>query len=193
MIAVEPLESMRAALAEELPTVSVIGGSAESLPLANASADSIVVGQAFHWFDLPRALPEFHRVLRSGGRLGVIWNDLDTTVDWVANLNAIIAVARTGTPHPSISGSAKLGESFGPRRRHRFAHAHLHDRASLLDRVASMSFVAVQPDAVRAHILADVEALVAGHPKLTGRHTFRLPYVTHAWWAERIDRDPASA
>src|SRR5437588_5658396 len=51
VIAVEPVAAMRAVLKRELPTVQAMNGTAESLPLPDASADAIVVGQAFHWFD----------------------------------------------------------------------------------------------------------------------------------------------
>ena len=55
----------------------VVSGTAEELPLAEASADAITVAQAFHWFDHERALPEFHRVLKPGGSLVLIWNSRD--------------------------------------------------------------------------------------------------------------------
>jgi len=184
LLAVEPLESMRQAMADELPGVAVVEGLAEALPLADASVDAVVVGQAFHWFDLSRALPEFHRVLRPGGSLGVIWNELDTSRDWVADLDAIIAVPRTGTPHPSAARTADLGGWFDRRRLHKFAHSHLHDRASLLDRVGSMSFIAVLPEPKRDSVLASVAALVDSRPELDA-NAFELPYVTVGFTARR--------
>jgi SAM-dependent methyltransferase len=187
-VAVEPLESMRVVLAEELPDVDVRAGSAEALPLDAASADAVVAAQAFHWFDLPRALPELWRVLRPGGRLGVIWNDLDVSVEWVAEFNAIIEVPRVGTPHPSQAGRADLGKWFGQAHRAQFLQAHSQTRELLLKRVESMSFVAVQPEEVRADIFTRVTALASTHPQLAGRDTFELPYVTEALWAERADR-----
>jgi SAM-dependent methyltransferase len=188
VIAVEPLEAMRDALAEELPDVLVLAGTAESLPLDSGSADAIVAAQSFHWFDGPTTLPEFHRVLRPGGRLGVIWNELDTGVGWVRQLNDIIAVPRTGTPHPSEARLDDLGELFGRPEHAEFRHAHLHDRASLLQRVASMSFVAVLPDHEREAVFAQVAALIDSHPQTAGRDSFDLPYLTDAWWAQRSGR-----
>lgn len=185
VIAVEPLETMRAALAGELPAVTILEGTAEALPLGDGSVDAITVAQAFHWFDLPRALPEFHRVLRPAARLGVIWNDLDVSVDWVVEFNAIIEVPRVGTPHPAEAAAADLGTWFGPRVQARFSHTHVHDRASLLDRVQSMSFVAVQPEAERAEIFARVSKLVDSDLQLARRQTFELPYLTEAFWVER--------
>ena len=67
VVAVEPLEEMREQLVEAVPGVQALAGSAEEIPLDDASADAITVASAFHWFDLDRALPELHRVLRPGG------------------------------------------------------------------------------------------------------------------------------
>jgi SAM-dependent methyltransferase len=185
VIAVEPLAQMRTALVDELPGIDIREGTAESLPLGDGWVDAITVAQAFHWFHLPHALPEFHRVLRPGGRLGVIWNAIDKSVPWVAELDSIIGVTRVGAPHSSEAGTADLGDWFGPKVRGRFGHVHVHDRASLLDRVQSMSFVAVQPEAVRDDIFARVGALLDTHPQLAGRERFDLPYITEAFWAER--------
>ena len=66
LIAVEPVEAMRATFARVLPGVTILEGTAEALPLPDASAEALVVGQAFHWFDGPAALAEIHWVLRPG-------------------------------------------------------------------------------------------------------------------------------
>jgi SAM-dependent methyltransferase len=52
-----------------------LGGSAESIPLADGSVDLITVAQAFHWFDVDRTRLEFRRILRPGGLVTLIWND----------------------------------------------------------------------------------------------------------------------
>src|SRR3954470_16109136 len=77
-VAVEPDDAMRALVPAESHA-----GTAEEIPLPDASVDAIVVGQAFHWFDASRALPEMVRVLRSGGRIGLLWNMYDDDVPWV--------------------------------------------------------------------------------------------------------------
>jgi SAM-dependent methyltransferase len=43
-------------------------------------AAAVLIGQAWHWFDLDRALPELARVLRPGGVLAALWNADDRTV-----------------------------------------------------------------------------------------------------------------
>ena len=70
LVAVEPVEQMRAALARALPEVTALAGTAEDVPLPAASVDAVVAGSAFHWFRGEEALAEIHRVLRPDGRLG---------------------------------------------------------------------------------------------------------------------------
>ena len=80
ILAVEPVDAMRQKLSELLPGVKMVDGAAEAIPLADASADAVVVAQAFHWFDGERALAEIHRVLKAGGGLGLIWNVRDDSL-----------------------------------------------------------------------------------------------------------------
>jgi SAM-dependent methyltransferase len=63
VVAVEPSEGMRTRFSRGLPDVPVFAGSAEAIPLEDASVDAVVVGQAWHWFDPARAVPEVARVL----------------------------------------------------------------------------------------------------------------------------------
>jgi len=67
VIAVEPDERMRALHGE------AVAGSAEAIPLEDASVDAVFVGEAFHWFDPEAAIPEIARVLRPRGGLAMLW------------------------------------------------------------------------------------------------------------------------
>jgi len=68
VVAVEPDDEMRTYLP------GALAGSAESIPLAADTVDAVFVGEAFHWFDAPRALAEIARVLRPGGGFAVLDN-----------------------------------------------------------------------------------------------------------------------
>ena len=89
VIAVEPDERMRVVLAQRSPRVHVLAGWGEAMPLPDASADAVFVSTAWHWLDHARAVPEIARVLRPGGRLGVIWTSRDRSDDWVADLDLL--------------------------------------------------------------------------------------------------------
>ncbi len=76
---------MRARLEADLPAVTPLSGNAQNVALPDASLDAVLCAQAFHGFDTRETLDEFHRVLKPGGRLGLVWNVRDESVDWVAN------------------------------------------------------------------------------------------------------------
>jgi SAM-dependent methyltransferase len=89
VIAVEPDPRMREVLARRSPDVDVREGYGEAMPLPDGAADAVFVSTAWHWFDLPAAVPEIARVLRPGGRLGVIWTSRNRDEDWVAELDLL--------------------------------------------------------------------------------------------------------
>jgi SAM-dependent methyltransferase len=89
VIAVEPDDRMRAVLAARSSGVQAVAGRGEVIPVPDASADGVFVSSAWHWLDPGQAVPEIARVLRDGGRLGVIWTDRDRQTDWVAELNRV--------------------------------------------------------------------------------------------------------
>ena len=82
VVGVEPVDAMRAKIdALQLPTVRAVGGTAQAIPLSAGTLDAVICAQAFHWFATREALDEFHRVLRPGGKLGLVWNVRDESVD----------------------------------------------------------------------------------------------------------------
>ena len=173
VVAVEPDPAMRVALPDALE------GSAEAIPLPDASVDVVTVGQAFHWFDAPAALAEIARVLRPGGGLGLVWNERDESVPWVAELGRIFDWP-TLRPYPEdpdwpavLDGSGR----FTPARHRRFASEQVVDEDVLVDRVLSTSYVGTWPAERRAEVAREVRELVAGFPA-----AIRLPYVTDVYW-----------
>jgi SAM-dependent methyltransferase len=107
--AVEPDERMRAVLAARCPQAEVLAGRGEDIPLADASVDAVVVSAAWHWLDPALAVPEITRVLRPGGRLGVIWVSRDDRVPWVAEFNALARESREAD-RPEGQPGAGLGD-----------------------------------------------------------------------------------
>jgi SAM-dependent methyltransferase len=74
VVAVEPGAPMLAQLQVAVPEAEALEGPAEAIPLPDANVEAAFAGQAFHWFDRPRALPELHRVVEPGGGLVLLWN-----------------------------------------------------------------------------------------------------------------------
>ena len=86
VVAAEPDARMRAVLVRRVPDVLTVGARAEALPFADDTFDAVAVSSAWHWMDLALTVPEAARVLRPGGRLGVLWNGPARDVEWVAEL-----------------------------------------------------------------------------------------------------------
>ena len=90
VVATDPDKAMLDRLVRNLPEVRTIEAHAEELPVGDRAFDAVVAAQAFHWFDLDRALPEMARVLKPGGRIGLAWNQRDESIPWVRRLGKII-------------------------------------------------------------------------------------------------------
>jgi SAM-dependent methyltransferase len=175
--AVEPLEEMRSVLARAVPGARVLDGTAEHLPLADASVDAVVVGAAFHWFEQHAALGEIARVLREPGVLGLLGNGFDTSRPWVASLRSILgppALERPGHwPSPAV-----LGELFANVGDRSFPHTQRVDPLRLRDLALSRSSVAAEPPAEREVVLGEIDALWEQEPELAGRGDATLPWIT---------------
>ena len=188
VIAVEPVAAMRAQLAGILPGVRQLPGTAEAIPLAGAAADALVCAQAFHWFATERALAEIHRVLRPGGRLGLIWNVRDESVDWVATITEIIAPYEGDAPRFSKGAwrHAFSGRYFTELEQSSFAYQHVGTAEEvILDRFLSVSFIAALPPHEKANVASQLRALIASHPALRERDAIAYPYKTMAYRCTR--------
>lgn len=95
VVAVEPSPQMGAELADALPAVTLLLGTAEDIPLPAGDVDAVLVGSAFHWFDQDRGLAEIRRVLRPGGRLGMVGNLSDGRRPWTGSWPGIRSCAGT--------------------------------------------------------------------------------------------------
>lgn len=187
--AVEPVAAMRARLPESLPGVQVLPGAAEALPLADGAADTVVCAQAFHWFANAQALREMHRVLRPGGRLGLVWNVRDESCDWVAAITEIITPYEGDAPR-FYTGRWKQPFAqqalFTPLRLAEFTHGHAGSfEQVVIDRILSVSFIAALPPAEREDVQARLRALQQRFAALR-EPVITFPYVTQAFSAERL-------
>jgi SAM-dependent methyltransferase len=188
VLAAEPVAAMRRRLAR-VPGVLLVGAVAEALPFREGALDAVAVAQAFHWFDGPAALREIHRVLRPGGRLGLVWNQRDDGVDWVARISAIVDRREGDAPRYRTGLWRAAFEAapgrFGTLEERTFRHVHWLPREGVLDRVASISFVAALPDPERAEVLDEVRGILDAHPDTHDRAALPLAYRTDLFWCER--------
>jgi SAM-dependent methyltransferase len=191
VIAVDPDQAMLAELRRQLTGVRAMEGSAEELPLPDQSVDAVLCGQALHWFDLDRALPEIGRVLTPGGVLAGLWNVDDDRVGWVAGLAAITKSGVTlsrwrATPKGETEQRVlRVGSSwFAPVEEGEFGNAQVQSADSLVAAIATHSRVLVMDEAQRATTLATVRDFLDRQPE-TSAGEFALPMVTAALRAVR--------
>ena len=93
---------------------AVVAGTAEALPLAAGSVDAVTVAQAFHWFDAEAAFAELARVLRPGGRVGLIWNARDRHVGWVTSCGRSWTGSRNARRGVTTSAGTTPTSGLGP-------------------------------------------------------------------------------
>jgi SAM-dependent methyltransferase len=164
VVAVEPVAEMRAVIARD-ERVAVLDGTAEAIPLGDASAEAVTVGQAFHWFDGPRALAEIARVLRPGGALALVFNRRRSEDEIHRRIDALLTPHRGDTPEHASDGwrgSLEASRLFEPLAAARFDNVQLLDGDGLVDRFGSVSFVASMDEAPRAKLLAALRELAGG-------------------------------
>lgn len=182
VVAVDPDETMLAALRRSVQGVPTFRGSAERLPLPDASLDAVVLGQAWHWVEPVAASAEIGRVVRAGGVLGLIWNIRDERVEWVRRLTEIM--------HSSPAENLVNGPE-GPRIEAPFAEVETQTwewtrpmtRTQLHQMALSRSYLIAASPEERAEIASAMDALF--DEVGPGDGTIDLPYVTHAFRAVR--------
>ncbi|MQA74395.1 MAG: methyltransferase domain-containing protein [Solirubrobacterales bacterium] len=179
VVAVEPVEAMRRRIAGAAPKARVLAGTAERLPVGDATSDVVVAGQAFHWFANEDALSEFYRALRPGGRLGLVWNRRRLDQPLQAAISDLLEPVRGDAPrHASNAWRAALegsGSPFAPVGEHEVDFEQSLDEDGLVDRVGSISFVAALADDEGSALLARVRELGRAHAPI------RLAYTSEAF------------
>jgi len=184
VIALEPNEAMRGAAAPH-PRVRWSDGSAEATGLADGSVSLVLCAQAFHWFRPDEALAEFHRILRLGGRLALMWNARDHADELTGAYAA--AIRAVGGEHPAEARDfdpAVISRTglFPPARLVVLPNAQALDRRGLAGRALSASYVP-REGAARDDLVARLDALHERHRDAAG--LVHLRYETRLYMAGR--------
>jgi SAM-dependent methyltransferase len=177
--AVDPDADMLAQLARAVPGIPHDVGSAESLPLEDASLDAVVAAQAYHWFDPATALPEIARVLRPGGLLGLLWNVRDERSPWVARFGELVGREDAGD---NIIAPV-LTPLFSAAAVRWYEHRQLLTEEGLVDLAASRSNVIGLDEAARTARLEEVAALGR---EVAEDGCVRMPYRLQVWSGAKI-------
>jgi SAM-dependent methyltransferase len=195
VVAVEPSDAMREQLMVAVPSAQALHGSAEQIPLEDHSVDAVLFAQAWHWVEVERASPEVARVLVPGGTLGLLWNDRDERVDWVADLGRImhrrekVSGSTDPDPDPELDHEPdpEVGPSFGPIERFGVEWTSHITPETLIDLVMSRSHFITMAALGREQVLAELKTLLETDSALAGREVIDLPYVTRCFRCRAID------
>jgi SAM-dependent methyltransferase len=180
VVAVDPDPQMLAALRANVRGVPTFVGSAERMPLPDASVDAVLLGQAWHWVDAEKAAAEAGRVLRPGGVLGLIWNIRDESDAFARGLTAVMHAS--AAERLIADGGPMVGEPFGDLEARTWHWTRTMGRAELLDMVASRSYVITASPGDRDRILFEVEVLFDRSCRVEdGVEVVDLPYRTEAF------------
>lgn len=175
VVAVDPSEAMLDELRRDLPGVEAFEGSAERIPLPDGSVDIVLVAQAWHWVEPRVAVPEVARVLKPGGRFGLVWNCREESEGWTNDLGRLMG--RLGSMEDN-SRNPPVGPPFGAIERQDFHWSNPITAEKLVDLVASRSYVIVLPDEARARVLDEVRAIAGREPGFRQGGSMAMPYVT---------------
>ncbi len=182
VVAVEPSASMRASLEASGVDADILDGSDVAIPLVQGSVDVAFVAQAFHWFDPPRALKELHRVLVPRGGLGLIWNERDESVEWVAALSHAMMWDTKAPYQVGTDFSRQIAD--GPFReieRVNLHHSQTLSREGLYRRVMTTSYISAMDEAARDELMTNVATVVEELSE-----PIVLPYVTDVYSARAV-------
>ena len=191
VIAIEPLAAMKQQLARAAPAAQALRGTAERMPLADASADAIFAAQAFHWFDGRRALDEIARVLKPRAGLALLWNTTPwerREGAWFRLLDDLLERSRADLSVMRRHGSGRWREAFDGERRFgrlygtSFDNTQRMSHDGFLANLASRSYIARLGPGARQELLGEISDLLTrpGAPMEAGRVV--VPMRTDVYW-----------
>jgi SAM-dependent methyltransferase len=190
VLGIEPNEEMRRrAEREPIPSGGTApiyrSGRAEATGLTDGSVAAVLAAQAFHWFDGPAALLEFHRILRPAGWVALVWNERDETDPGTEAYGTVI---RTAPDTAAIEGPrGRAGKIlldsplFEDAERLRFHNEQDLDEEGILGRAFSASYAPREPAAANAF----AQALRDVFARFQRDGTMILRYETTVYLARR--------
>jgi SAM-dependent methyltransferase len=195
VVAVDPSEPMLAELRRKLPDVTALIGTAEAIPLPDASFELVTVAQAYHWFDPEPASREIRRVLTPAGRLALIWNAPDPRCAWDVDAYRIAHPQPESEPGAELEVESAESDAAVPPQRDvpgftqidsiRFPWSERITRADYLNRWMTVSTFLAADERERRELVRRVEGVLDEHPDTRGRQVLQLPQVTDAFLYEQ--------
>src|ERR1022692_4735143 len=167
--------------------------------MPDASADGVFVSSAWHWMDPARASSEVGRVLRDGGRFGVIWTSRDPEIDWVREAGRQVRGAAADGPSAKDEPLSRAGHHevslpdtglFGNIDTASFTFTRAMTISVLVDLLGTYSGVITASPEDRAAALARARAVL--EERFPDGDTINVPMRSWCWRADRAGRSASS-
>lgn len=174
VVAVEPGDEMRGVLQRVVPGAEALAGTAEAIPLPDASVDAVTAAQAFHWFEREPALAEIARVLRSGGGFSFLWNAWDPQDPLLGAIEKLLRAHRPPLAHEDSIVDAWTTGVFGPLQEHVARQERAVTADQLVEWAGSTSGVINAPRQEQERIEAEIRRLAGPGERLVSIRTDAL-------------------
>lgn len=199
VIAVEPAAAMRAELEQvmraeladslttsdnlptTLPRLQIVDAVAEDSGLPAGCVDGVVFAQSFHWMNQSQAMAEAARVLRPGGLVAVVANQLDVRWAWVHRLTRIMRSGDVLSPERGpVFAAPLLGLPF-------FEVSWVQElsAAGVLELAQTRSSYVRQSPEGRARMQRNLRWYLLEKLGFCELDTVRIPYRTFLWSARK--------
>ncbi|HEV3265390.1 MAG TPA: class I SAM-dependent methyltransferase [Acidimicrobiales bacterium] len=202
VFAIEPDDRMRGILASNLPEVTPLSGTGESIPLGTSSVDAVLASASWRWMEADRALQEAARVLVPGGTLGVVWAGPDPDGPFISQAQAMLSGMSPGNAEPAASSDAELDlgrvvmdtenrvetvlripdHSVFAQPEHQVLTWDVALTADeLMGLLGTFSWIITMPEDRRTHVVAEARRLLGDVLGLSGDVTVDVRYRSEAW------------
>lgn len=182
--AIEPAQAMRDQMRQLLgedANLEIVDACGESTGLPDSSVDRAVFAQSWHWMAAEAASAEMHRIVRPGGKLMIVWNQLDVTIPWVHRLTRIM---RSGDVHRP-DRPPLLNSQWSQPVLERFDWEDESTPEEILELGTTRSSYLRSTSAGREKMQANLRWYLYEHLGFAPHSTVILPYFTLVWTAYR--------
>lgn len=157
-------------------------GTAEEVPLPPETQDAVTVAQAWHWVDEDAAAAECARILRPGGRLWILINQLDVRQDWVLRLSRIMHAGDVYRP----AWRPRTGPLFQPVEAGETEFATPVTVDDIVSLAATRSYWLRSPEHIRQRVESNIRHYLSTEHPVDPREPFDLPYLCLSYRAVRL-------
>jgi SAM-dependent methyltransferase len=202
VVAIEPDDRMRDVLVSNLPGVTALRGTGESIPLDDGSVGAVVASNCWHWMDPDATLVEISRVLSPSGTLGVVWAGPDPEGPFVAQAQAMLSAASSSPGEPSeepeqakdlgsevmdtdsrVETVLRIPDAFPfAQPEHTTLTWEIPINADdLIGLLGTFSWIITMPDDRRTHVIAEARRLLRDGLGVSGDVTVDVQYRSEVW------------